>query len=88
MKSWDLAKKSDFTPFLSSGTENENFFHTMMIYIENGTHGQILTFFVKFTWNGFSNSLTQLLLMITLTSYVRNSQKKQYLIFGEMRNIF
>merc|ERR1712051_595594 len=47
MKAWDLAKKSDFTPFLSSGTENENFLHTMMIYIENGTHGQILTFFVK-----------------------------------------
>ena len=23
-----------------------------------------------------------------ITSYVRNSQKKQYLIFGEMRNIF
>merc|ERR1711894_595015 len=49
MKTWDLAKKSDFIPFLSSGTENENLLHTMMIYIENGTHGQILTFFVKFT---------------------------------------
>ena len=62
MKTWDLAKKSDFTPFLSSGTENENFLHTMMIYIENGTHGQILTFFVKFGWNKFSIWLTELLL--------------------------
>ena len=42
MKSWDLAKKSDFTPFLSSGVENENFLHTMIIYIENETHGEIL----------------------------------------------
>ena len=42
MKTWDLAKKSDFTPFLSSGTENENFLHTMIIYIENETHGEIL----------------------------------------------
>ena len=75
MKTWDLAKKSDFTPFLSSGTENENFLHTMMIYIENGTHGQILTFFVKFTWNGFSNSLTQLLLItirIRITKMTKN----------------
>ena len=42
MKTWDLAKKSDFTPFLSSGVENENFLHTMIIYIENETHGEIL----------------------------------------------
>ena len=62
MKAWDLAKNSNFTPFLSSGTENENFLHAMMIYIENGTHGQILNFLVKFTWNRFSNWLTQLLL--------------------------
>ena len=53
MKTWDLAKKSDFTPFLSSGIENENFLHTMIIYIENGTHGEILKknvdFFFKLT---------------------------------------
>ena len=53
MKTWDLAKKSDFTPFLSSGTENENFLYTMIIYIENGTHGEILKknvdFFLKLT---------------------------------------
>ena len=30
----------------------------------------------------------QIIVYFALTSYARNSQKKQYLIFGEMRNIF
>ena len=42
IKTWDLAKKSEFTPFLSTEVEYAIFLLTMIIYIENGTHDQIL----------------------------------------------
>ena len=42
MKTWDLAKKSHFAWVLSTEAVNANFLHTMMIYIENGTLGEIL----------------------------------------------
>ena len=48
MKTWDLAKKSHFASVLSTDAVNANFLHTMMIYIEKGTHGQILNFSVKY----------------------------------------
>ena len=65
-KIWDLAKISDFTPFLSNEIENANFLYTMMIHIKNGTHGQILKFLVKNGWNRLSNWELQLLLTVAV----------------------
>ena len=42
LKIWDLAKKSHFASVLATDAVNANFLHTMMIYIENGIHDQIL----------------------------------------------
>ena len=42
LKIWDLAKKSHFASVLATEAVNANFLHTMMIYIENGIHDQIL----------------------------------------------
>ena len=47
MKTWDLAKKSHFAWVLSTEAVNANFLHTMIIYIENGVHSEILKFSVK-----------------------------------------
>ena len=41
-KIWDLAKKSHFASVLATEAVTANFLHTMMIYIENGIHDQIL----------------------------------------------
>ena len=42
LKIWDLAKKSHFASVLATEAVNANFLHTMMNYIENGIHDQIL----------------------------------------------
>ena len=46
-KKKNIAKKSHFASFLSNEAENANFDHTMMIYNENGAHGEILIFYMK-----------------------------------------
>ena len=42
IKTWDLAKKSEFSLFLSTEFEYANFLLTLIIYIKNGSHDQIL----------------------------------------------
>ena len=44
LKTWDLAKKSDKSPFLSNQLTYANFDHVMMFCIENRTFEQILDF--------------------------------------------